>query len=287
MRTLTTRILAVSAVMAVSLIAVAVANAATLSLSATSGPVGTPMTVSGSAPECPGTVELYFLVGSFSGGLDINLGQRIPLAQDGSFSSTFAAPDPMTSLDPRNPKQGLREYEVNIRCIDGPQLLSQPPSFRFDGRCTVPTSLRGISLPAARESLRLHGCTVGRLVRVERSAVPRNRVITAGARSGATFADAARVALRVSAGRCVVPRIAPGAAVKTARAAITRGGCRVGSTSSIATGAVAAGKVVRLSRPARSIHDWGTKVNIVVARRAPAKDPLCELLGVCLPNFNG
>jgi hypothetical protein len=120
----------------------AAASAAdSITISPTSGPVGTTISFSGFASSCAkqegGDAEVFFLVGNFAGDSTVNPRTKVELGADGAFQGTFAAPDPLDSADPRAPKSGVKSYAVSVRCLgpdgehNGGQIVNDPPAFTF------------------------------------------------------------------------------------------------------------------------------------------------------------
>jgi hypothetical protein len=120
---------------------------ATYTLSPTSGPVGTPITVTGTT-TCPDNadgpdIEVFFLFGNFAGGDDINPGMEFEVEDAGAFTGTLVAPDPddpsfadnsgSTPLE-NNP---TGDFFVEARCIDASGdgssggLADSPPTFTY------------------------------------------------------------------------------------------------------------------------------------------------------------
>jgi hypothetical protein len=117
---------------------------ATYTLDPDSGPVGTPIAVTGTT-TCPDNpdgpdIELFFLFGNFSGGDDINPGEVFEM-DGGAFAGTLVVPDPddprfvdnsgSTPLD--NAPDGV--FSVEARCTDASGqgnsggIIDQAPTF--------------------------------------------------------------------------------------------------------------------------------------------------------------
>jgi hypothetical protein len=169
-------------------LAPALASAASISISPTSGKVGTTISFTGDAscPDHPGEdAEVFVLVGNFAGNSSVNPRTKVETDDaTGAFSGSFAAPDPFESADPRAPLGGVKSYAVSVRCLDaassehdGGALIDNPPTFTYtDKLCKVPT-LTGKKLADAKTALTKARCAVGKVKKKQAPASKRGRVV--------------------------------------------------------------------------------------------------------------
>ena len=130
--------------------------------------------------------------------------------------------------------------------------------------CVVPALTSGSTLAAARAAIEAAHCTLGRQVRI-RSAAHRGIVLAAGATAGTQLARGARVNVILSAGRCVVPRITPGAALATARRELRAAGCSAG-TIRWAPSRLRPGRVLGLAYRPGLVRDFASPVPLIASR---------------------
>ena len=122
-----------------------------LTISPTQGEIGSTVTFSGSGgtnPACQGEdqAEVFFLIGNFSGGNDVNPGVVVDIADDATFSGSLTVPDPQDSADPPDDGLSTGTFSVELRCIDsvdgpGGGPLDAGPEFTIvDGVASTSTS---------------------------------------------------------------------------------------------------------------------------------------------------
>lgn len=122
-----------------------VSRSATLTISPTSGPVGTTISFSGQAAVCDDEAaedaEVFFLFGNFAGNSQVN--PRVKVETDdatGAFSGTIVAPNPVKGDRVFNPAI------VDVRCLgpdgehDSGAISSNAPEFTFTDLAAPTTS---------------------------------------------------------------------------------------------------------------------------------------------------
>jgi serine/threonine-protein kinase len=149
------------------------------------------------------------------------------------------------------------------------------------GNATVPPVV-GMSLDRAKKTITQARLKVGQVSRRSSTNVPKNDVISTDPASGATPQVGSSVNVVVSSGPPLVqvPDVT-GQSESAAKSQLQGAGFTVGSTTTQASGTVAAGNVISQSPGGGSQAAQGSTVNLVIAKTPPPPPP------VTVPNVTG
>ncbi|GGS40378.1 Stk1 family PASTA domain-containing Ser/Thr kinase [Actinokineospora fastidiosa] len=193
---------------------------------------------------------------------------------------TGPQPLPGPPPPPPPPRSATRRYVLmGIAGVLVLALLGTLTWWFSSGRYTVVPSLAGEEVSAAEAAVREAGLTPS-VDRQRHNQVPQGVVISTDPGGGAELLRGDPVTLVVSAGRPVVPDVAPGADPAAAEAAIREHGLQPqrDDAVNIYDEQVPEGRVVRLNPPAGSSLDIGTRV-VIILSRGPAPKQVPDLRG--------
>lgn len=141
-----------------------------LTITPTQGEVGSTVNFTGSGgtnPACQAEdqAEVFFLIGNFSGGNDINPGVVVDISDDASFSGSLTVPDPQDSADPPDDGLSTGAFSIELRCIDsvdgsGGALEAGPEFTIISGSATTSTTSTTLAAPVTTSTVPATSTTV-------------------------------------------------------------------------------------------------------------------------------